>query len=155
MIKSAIVALCVFSFSAFGMDAPKCQPKPFDLLKCKSPKLGTVWASFGHVMTSENLDPQFFVVEVGYFSTDANARLEYGTDFKKSMAEAPTRVAPGSGSMIFAVPVESEHGETVTRTIKLTWIQVDRRDEHSFMGNANVVQPGVPEINDLLACTLN
>lgn len=153
--KSTLLALCLVSASAFGMDAPKCAVKPFDMLKCKSPKLGTVWASFGHLMTSDKPDPQFFTVEVGYFSSDANARLEYGTDYKKSMAEVPTRVAPGSGSLVFSVPVESEHGEMVERKVTLTWIQVDRRDDHSFMGNAKVEQMGVPEINDLVACTLN
>ncbi len=135
----------MFSVPAFAMDASPTMAKPFDLMKCKSVQHGTVWASYGRVMTSDKPAPTYFLTELAVFSPDKVTRFEFGSDFKRALSEIETRVERGGGSLHFT--------DDSGRAHSITWIQADRRDPNSFLGNWRV-RDGGTEVNDIVGCTL-
>jgi hypothetical protein len=145
--------LALFSSAAFAMQAaPGTGEKSFDLMKCFSAKHGTVWGSFGHLMTSDSPELKYFATEIAVFAPDSVSRIRE-LNFKKAMELVDVSVRPGAASIRFSVEVEAG-GEKLKRDHTITVLNWNRELKNAFVGNWKVVQNGV-EVHDEVACTLN
>ena len=144
--------LFLVSGSAFALDAPATNVKPFDLMKCTSPAHGTLWVSFGRLRTSEKPEPTWFATELALFAPDSVSRI-HEMNFKKAIDLVQISMRPKGASFRFNVEAEVE-GVKIVRAHTLTIVLVDPRDKHSFLGNWKVEQEAIDEVNSPAACTL-
>ena len=152
ILKSLLVLLFVSAGSAFALDAPATNVKPFDLMKCTAPAHGSLLASFGRMRTSDKPEPMWLATEVAVFAPDSVSRI-YEMDLKKAIDRVQISMREESASFRFTV--EANVGsETFVRKHTVTIVTYDRRDKNSFLGNWKVEQEGVGEVNSPVACTL-
>lgn len=140
------------SGSAFALDAPATNVKPFDLMKCTSPAHGTLWVSFGRLRTSEKPEPKWFATELAVFAPDSVSRI-YEMDFKKAIDLVQISIRSKGASFRFTVEAQVE-GVKVIRSHTVTIVLADRQDRHSYLGNWKVEQEQIGEVNSPVACTL-
>lgn len=146
--KTLLLLAALVSSSAQAMPMPPNGNKLFDLMKCTSPKNGTIWASFGHAILSGEDKVRFFPTEIVLFGKDISARLLF-PNFKEALKED---VDVGVGRMHMGFVAVA--GDRVQKNL-LQIMQYDKRIMNSYIGNWTVTEEGKPEIYDQVFCTLN
>lgn len=140
-----LLAALFLAYSAFALPNPVPREKAYDLIKCTAPKLGTIWASFGHVMSSDDPEPRYFFTEVNVIdNSDILHRRRYWDHREGESAGAVVVVRKGSIRLEFSLVEGESH--------KLTLLNSVRNDPNSFMGNWEWAAGGKPRF-DQVACT--
>jgi hypothetical protein len=133
------------SFAAFALPNPAPREKAYDLIKCTAPKLGTIWASFGHVISSDDPEPRYFFTEVNVIDqSDVLQRRRYWDHREGEAQGAVVIVRKGSMRLEFSLKEGESH--------KITLISSVRNDPNSFMGNWEW-KVGEDSRFDQVACT--
>lgn len=145
--------LMTSSSQAYKVTEP---PTPYEdprwvLLKCVSVKNGTLWASMGHLMTSDAPDTvTYFPTELVVFEKwDSEASRLVFIDYKKALEQTKIFVRPKGLSLEFSMVnptgVEQRH--------LLQLIQYDNL-KNSYIGNWARSEAGQSDVMDLANCTV-
>lgn len=121
------------------------------LLKCVSEKNGTLWASMGHLMTSDAPDTvTYFPTELVLFEKwNAEASRLVFLDFKKALAHTKISVRPKGLSLEF--PMTTPAGVEQKHLLQL--IQFDDL-KNSYVGNWARSESGKTDVMDLANCSV-
>lgn len=145
-ILSAVFLASAGASSAAPIGNPP-PPRRFELAKCTAPKHGTLWASFGHLMTSDSEAITYFPTELAVFAPDLTSRLVYPT--LDEALKVDLQVGSGRVHLAFRVP----HGSS-TRSHLLQLMQYDPRIDNAYIGNWIVTENGA-ESYDQVSCSLD
>jgi hypothetical protein len=140
-----LLATLLLSLSAFALPNPAPREKAYDLIKCTAPKLGTIWASFGHVVSSDDPEPRYFFTEVNVIDQSDLLQRRRFWDHREGEAQGAIAVVrKGSMRLEFSLKEGESH--------KITLISSVRNDPNSFMGNWEW-KVGEDSRFDQVACT--
>lgn len=135
------------SLSVNALPAAAPAPRLFELMKCSSLKIGTLWASFGHLRRSGSEEITYFPTEIVYFGPDFSARMVY--DKLDDALKVDVAVRSGGYHLGMEVP----KGDGVTQKHLLQLRLYDPRVSNAFIGNWTVSEPGKADVMDLVACS--
>lgn len=140
-----LMAALLMACFAFALPGPAPREKAYDLIKCTAPKLGTIWASFGHIMNSSDPEPRYFFTEVNVINNSDLLQRRRFWDHREGEAQgAVVVVRRGSMRLEFSVSEGESHKITLMNTV--------RNDPNSFMGNWEWKVGDVSRF-DQVACT--
>lgn len=149
----ASVLLVGFSLQAYEeKEAPAPYKDPqWVLLKCVSIKNGTLWASMGHLTTSDAPDQiMYFPTELVLFEKwDAQASRIVFLDYKKALAHTKISVRPKGLRLEF--PMTNPAGVEQQHLLQL--IQYDNL-KNSYIGNWARSEAGKTDVMDQANCTV-
>ncbi|HRO68466.1 MAG TPA: hypothetical protein PL182_12925 [Pseudobdellovibrionaceae bacterium] len=136
-----------FFFFALALSSAKAQlssdPR-YELMKCTAPKLGTLWASFGHLIRSGEDQMIYFPTEIVWIpqgETASQRRVYWTLD---EALTVPISVGPNRFSLQFKMG-STDHQIRLIRYADLA---------HSFLGSWQSTTDG-REIFDEIACTIH
>lgn len=148
-----VISIVVISSQAYEVKEP---PTPYKdpqwvLLKCVSIKNGTLWASMGHLTTSDAPDKiVYFPTELVLFEKwNAEASRVIFIDYKKSLAHTKISVRPKAMSLDF--PMINPAGVEQRHLLQL--IQYDNL-KNSYVGNWARSESGKNDVMDQVDCTV-
>lgn len=135
----------VFFALTFSFAGAQISSDPrYEIMKCTAPKLGTLWASFGHLMRSGEDQLIYFPTEIIWIPQDGTSsqRRVYWT-----LDEALT-VPISVGANRFSLQFKLGSAEHQVRLIRYADLA------HSFLGSWQSKTEG-REIFDEIACTIH
>ena len=144
-----ILALSAFPPASEAQSQANKPQRQLELLKCVSPKIGTLWASFGRQRTLSGEIIATFPTEIVFF--DLNGQMDRQT--YPNISEGllvPVTVKDNAIKMQFFTLVDGK-----LKTNVLGIMQFDWSDTHGFMGIWRVSNFEVLETNDKVFCTVH
>jgi hypothetical protein len=147
--------LIIFLFSTIAVYAQDESPAEYEdprwsMLKCTSLLNGTIWASFGHLMTSDEDSVVYFPAEIVIFeSLTAPATRLFFPDFKKAIEAVKIRVGYRKFSMEFEAPNQF----SVMQKHKITLIQYPNL-KNAYMGNWALIENGKSDVMADIQCQI-
>jgi hypothetical protein len=125
---------------------PISVPKRFELMKCSSPKAGTLWVSFGVAYDSDHPDPMYFPTEIVYFGNNGEAPWRWKFTSIPEARQRPLFLSEGYMAMKFETSV-SQHALMVVRT--------GPNMPNSFSGSWNVSNGDKNSYTDSADCSID
>jgi hypothetical protein len=145
VIVNILVALFLVSYAS-ALPGPAPREKAYDLIKCTAARHGTIWASFGHIMSSSDPEPRYFFTEVSVIdNTDALYRRRFWDHREGEAAGAIVVIRKGGMKLEFPGAKGERHEVTLVNSV--------RNDPNSFMGNWELIPAAGEPIFDSVACT--
>ncbi len=139
-----IVLLVGVTATATGALASPQDQRRYELVKCTSERVGTVWLSFGHLIRSGGHELETFTTELVYFGNDGHVHRKVWMDYREALKDVDVR-ARQSG---LGVDFQTSYGERHSLTI-LQYSDVAT----AFVGNWSV--KGIRQMNDQVGCTVH
>lgn len=145
--KFLAIFIVLFGLAGNATEAPATTtPKMYDLMKCFSAKNGTVWASFGHVILSNESVPRYFPTEIILFG-EVNTRWVW-----KTLDEAlkmDMYAHPGFVRLQFTAMRRG-----IKQTHLLRAMRYDKDLPAAFVGNWSVSEEDKIVSSDQVYCTV-
>lgn len=143
--KSLLFIAVFFSGLALAQAPSSIQDqRRYEMVKCNSNNVGTLWMSFGHLIQSGRESVDTFVTEIVFFGKDGEVFRKVWMDYREALEEVDVRARERGIGVDFVTESGSQH-----RLAILQYSDI----ETAFVGNWSV--SGAKDLNGEAYCTVH
>ena len=142
----SFLSIVVFFSGLAAAQAPSGiqDQRRYELVKCTSENVGTVWMSFGHLIRHGGESVETFVTEIVFFGKDGEVFRKVWMDYREALEEVDVRARERGIGVDFTTEAGAQH-----RLAILQYSDI----ETAFVGNWAV--GGSKDLNGEAYCTVH